>query len=338
MKSRVSVWLLYGILATIGVAGGALLAQGGQPELTAAQTTYDFGIVQPGGNMQHAFEIKNTGRQPLKISKINVSCGCIKDAHAEVDAVAPGASTKLLLTWEPPTFQKDVIETVDVETNDPVRPSVRFTIQAQVRPQFSVEPAVLNFGVLESSELPGKEVIAVEKSVAKVSSENAAASDTIKVSSNNNALQTTVAKKGDNQWEITVTLKKDVPLGPLDGTLIITPSWSGPRTVPLLGEVTGSVAADPGEIYLESEETKKGTETIQVAATEGEATVTNIRILSITPALQSYFKAVVNGSKIDVTYDLSGGASPRALKGRLLVEVQQGNVAKQLSIPITVAR
>ena len=46
------------------------------PEITFAENSKNFGDITQGDVIEHTFEFKNTGSQPLIISNVLVTCGC----------------------------------------------------------------------------------------------------------------------------------------------------------------------------------------------------------------------------------------------------------------------
>jgi len=69
-----------------------MLAQNSTPKITANVTNYDFGTITEGEVVSHNFEIQNTGNADLKISNVQVSCGCTA-AKPEKTELKPGEKT-----------------------------------------------------------------------------------------------------------------------------------------------------------------------------------------------------------------------------------------------------
>ncbi|OJW84620.1 MAG: hypothetical protein BGO69_07815 [Bacteroidetes bacterium 46-16] len=51
---------------------------------------YNFGEIKEGDVVKHSFRFKNTGTNPLLISKADVSCGCTVPSFSK-EPIAPGA-------------------------------------------------------------------------------------------------------------------------------------------------------------------------------------------------------------------------------------------------------
>ncbi|RMG69675.1 MAG: DUF1573 domain-containing protein [Bacteroidetes bacterium] len=54
-----------------------------------AETTYDFGQIEPGSKVKHTFTFRNTGEHPLKITRVKPSCGCTSPDWSR-EEIAPG--------------------------------------------------------------------------------------------------------------------------------------------------------------------------------------------------------------------------------------------------------
>jgi hypothetical protein len=95
--------ILFALGLTIA-ATGAVSAQGKQTpkaeQVTPATTltadnlqfvsdSHDFGIVQEGGAADYVFQFKNTGKEPIVISKVQPSCGCTVPDWSK-DPILPG--------------------------------------------------------------------------------------------------------------------------------------------------------------------------------------------------------------------------------------------------------
>ncbi|MEZ4829586.1 MAG: DUF1573 domain-containing protein [Bacteroidia bacterium] len=56
-------------------------------EFTAEE--YDYGQVQAGTNVTHQFKFKNTGTEPLVLTRVKASCGCTTPSYSK-DPIPPG--------------------------------------------------------------------------------------------------------------------------------------------------------------------------------------------------------------------------------------------------------
>lgn len=59
------------------------------PVITFSEETFDFGDIKQGDKVEHTFDFKNTGTEPLILSNVLTTCGCTATDWPR-DPVAPG--------------------------------------------------------------------------------------------------------------------------------------------------------------------------------------------------------------------------------------------------------
>jgi hypothetical protein len=62
------------------------------------ETKHDFGTIQEGEKPRHAFKFKNTGSNPLLISKVTVGCGCTTPSFSK-EPVPPGGEGEVVIEF-----------------------------------------------------------------------------------------------------------------------------------------------------------------------------------------------------------------------------------------------
>jgi hypothetical protein len=68
--------------------------------MTFDKKTIDFGKVKEDSENKAVFTVTNTGNQPLKIEKVDVSCGCTTAKKPE-NEIAPGMSDQIEVIFHP---------------------------------------------------------------------------------------------------------------------------------------------------------------------------------------------------------------------------------------------
>ncbi|MFZ1454817.1 MAG: DUF1573 domain-containing protein [Saprospiraceae bacterium] len=63
------------------------------------QMSYDWGTVMDGEKVTKIFKFKNTGKEPLIITKANATCGCTVPDWPK-DAIAPGKSGEIKVVYD----------------------------------------------------------------------------------------------------------------------------------------------------------------------------------------------------------------------------------------------
>lgn len=91
-------------------------ADGKYPEMTFAETEFDFGDIAPGDKVTHEFSFKNTGEADLVISDARGSCGCTVPEYPK-EAIAPGAGGKITVTFNSAGKHGKQHKTVTLFTN-----------------------------------------------------------------------------------------------------------------------------------------------------------------------------------------------------------------------------
>ena len=70
-----------------------------KPEnLSFNEEIHDFGTVAEGGDINTEFVFKNTGKEPIIIQSVNVSCGCTSPSWSK-DPVLPGKKGIIPVTY-----------------------------------------------------------------------------------------------------------------------------------------------------------------------------------------------------------------------------------------------
>ncbi|MCS7085469.1 MAG: DUF1573 domain-containing protein [Bacteroidia bacterium] len=97
------------------------------------KTKHDFGVIAEGDSAVYDFVFTNTGKNPLKITKVKPACGCTTPSYTK-DPVAPGEKGYVRVKFDsngrPGKANKDV--TVFANT-DP--PATKLTFTAEVTPK-----------------------------------------------------------------------------------------------------------------------------------------------------------------------------------------------------------
>jgi hypothetical protein len=93
--------------------------------------SWDFGKIQEGEVLKHAFLLKNKSKQTLTILDVNTSCGCtISEVKDRV--LLPGESTTIEVQFNTKGYSGAVQQYIYVHTDSVDNPILRFTIQAEI--------------------------------------------------------------------------------------------------------------------------------------------------------------------------------------------------------------
>jgi hypothetical protein len=98
-------------------------------EITFAETTFDFGVINKGQMVTHPFKFTNTGKAPLIITSATASCGCTVPSYPK-DPILPGQTGEIKVQYNGSgTNQIEKTVTVVANTNPP---DSKLTIKAFV--------------------------------------------------------------------------------------------------------------------------------------------------------------------------------------------------------------
>jgi hypothetical protein len=157
MKVRTSIILGFVVLTTIilvmlginrPVSNGSRLAK-----LIVDAPIHDFGKVKKAeaDSLNCEFRLRNTGAQPIRIIKIDSTCGCTL-ATAASQTIASGASVPVFIqvAWAHASGAKEesIHITTEPKLDEPLVLRVRGTIMSTV----VLVPTVISFGKLEPGE------------------------------------------------------------------------------------------------------------------------------------------------------------------------------------------
>lgn len=99
------------------------------PVITFEKTVHDYGTIKKGADGSYDFEFKNTGKEPLILSKPRSNCGCTVPDWPQ-EPIMPGQSSKIKVTYNtnlvgPINKQVTVISNA---ANSPVVLQIRGTV------------------------------------------------------------------------------------------------------------------------------------------------------------------------------------------------------------------
>ena len=127
----------------------------------------DFGKVIQGEMLKHVFSFSNQGSSTLEILGVEATCGCQTTTLSEKQFL-PGHSGQIEMSVDTALLIGAIEETAHIATNDPQRPSVIFSIKADVQPEISLSSPSIYFEDVPKGEQVVREVmltVMTEKSI-----------------------------------------------------------------------------------------------------------------------------------------------------------------------------
>lgn len=136
--------LLIAVVSTLTLASTSWAA----PELSVDHGSFSFGTITQGKKVQHNFQIKNSGDQPLQIKQLIASCGCTA-ATPSSTLIAPGKSAEIKVIFDSANFTGKVSKTVAMTTNAAKGPNYTFVMEGTILEEIQVAPRQLSLGPMK---------------------------------------------------------------------------------------------------------------------------------------------------------------------------------------------
>ncbi len=223
----------FAVLAGLALTAPAFSANWAQSMFS--DSACDFGAVPRGPTMNHHFRFKNNTGKTVSIGDVRVSCGCTA-AHALKTKLNDGEESAIFAAMDTSRFSNSRTVTIFVRIDEPQYEEVRLTVTANSREDLAISPDKVDFGQIKTG--------AESTKTAKVVFYTGSQDKIQQVTSESSFVQPSVkeVKRGDGQveYELTVKLQSDVPVGTWYTTLSLkTTNSSMPRiSVPVIVDVT----------------------------------------------------------------------------------------------------
>jgi hypothetical protein len=120
--------------------------------LEIAGTDHDFGVVESGAKVRHAFRITNRGAGTLKLKAGSTSCSACTIAEIQKSEVPPGDSTDVTIEYTAGHRRDPFGQTATVLTNDRQRPRLELSIRGKVTSKLVAKPFELILGNIAVGE------------------------------------------------------------------------------------------------------------------------------------------------------------------------------------------
>jgi hypothetical protein len=117
----------------------------GRDEAEAPETIFNFGHMERGTTMSHAFKIRNIGNRPLRVGVSSTTCKCTV-GDLEKNEILPNEETEVLLEWTAKTTAGPFRHGATITTSDPKNSRIELTVEGDVVESSSIIPAELLFG------------------------------------------------------------------------------------------------------------------------------------------------------------------------------------------------
>jgi len=126
------------------------------PEISIPEAIWDIGTLKLNEEATHSFKITNTGSQPLEITQLRSSCGCLQ-VEITSNIIQPNESAEIKAIFKEDQRLGDVIKTIYIDSNDPGTPRTTIKVKANLVKDESTPPL----------EAPKKPLAEVKENITK---------------------------------------------------------------------------------------------------------------------------------------------------------------------------
>jgi hypothetical protein len=130
-----------------------------RPRIEFVSTNLEFGAVATGQIVEHTFVFTNTGSRILEIQDVRPTCGCTI-AGAWSRQVDPGKTGSIPVRYTPDK-PGDVLKTVIVLCNDPIRTNVVLQLKGNIYELVEIQPSYVFFSANADSQTNQTRVVRI---------------------------------------------------------------------------------------------------------------------------------------------------------------------------------
>jgi len=138
------------IMTLVTIAFALVFTTFSQPKLVLNDKEIDLGQIFNGEIVKARITVHSAGSKPLKILRVNASCGCttVKEPKNEIP---PGKSDVVEVEFNSSGFRGKAVKYVYIETNDPDNKHASVTLTADIREE--LEP-VQKYSLIWFGDVP----------------------------------------------------------------------------------------------------------------------------------------------------------------------------------------
>ncbi len=220
-----------------------------QPKVEFDSAEFNFGVMDSHGTDRHEFVLRSVGSAPLILTKGSTSCKCtISEVNEQ--PIPPGSSAKVAVQWSGKGNLGEFQQTANVLTNDPARPQITLTINGRLTTSVRLDPVELVFTRITAGE-EAKGKVRLYGYLAEPFQITDIKVDKPKVAGlfdfHSRPLSPEQLKEDQDAkagYEVEVTIKPGLPVGPVREKILLSTSYSSHPTLelPVSGRVSGEIA------------------------------------------------------------------------------------------------
>lgn len=163
MDTRASTSLVIaftiGSIVAVDGAGWQAAASGEPARAVFAETRHEFGTVNQGVKLSHAFKVRNDGNMPLVIRSVDLQEPGMKVSFTA--SVGAGQAAQITIDWDTSRLQGLVEGRALVNFSDPSRPQVELVLSGSVLPSIEILPMPVVFFSVYKGETAERSITVV---------------------------------------------------------------------------------------------------------------------------------------------------------------------------------
>ena len=311
-KNRFTLLTITVMVVTLAATAAAVNAADG-PKLVVPEKIKNMGKVAQGEVLDIDFAVVNEGDETLEIKAVRPTCGCtVADWDREI---APGKTGYIKAKLDTRDFSGPISKSILIMTNDPQDPTRTLVIKTEVHPYVQVLPrALVRFNAVQHEPMEQKITVVAdeEEKDFKVNSVKSAVPFLL-ASVRPVPSDQLLAGKSPQQYEITLTMKENPPVGPVNTVLEIETNHPKAKIVPVkvFGVVRALLHVTPSQIQFGAIEAKKqpGRNVIVVNNRSAGVAVKVTGAAVNDPAFNAEVVAIEKGRRYQVTVTVNPDAS-----------------------------
>jgi hypothetical protein len=230
--------MLLGLM--ILLLGTAIAASG--PLLRISEREVDFGKVEQYQTVKHQITLGNEGDMPLRILKVESSCGCTVAVPSD-SIVPPGRAVTLNIAFSSKDSSGPQEKRIVLRTNDPAEPTVTILVRSDIHVLVRLEEELVHFDPVKIGTTAHKRV--------RIAADKDSGLEIAKIEGGKKIIETTMTHEDTADeaviW-LDIKIRPDAPAGIFRETLSLMTTKPKPtRTKLTVAGTIFSYFAVPGE-------------------------------------------------------------------------------------------
>ncbi len=225
---------------------------GETPRLEVDKYSHDFGNVELGSTIRHAFVVTNRGPGVLKLTPGTTTCSACTIAELDNSEVPPGESAEVTVEYRTSGPKPEFRQTATVLTNDPRRSRIELTISGKTTSKVEVLPRSMDYGNVPAGESAQTEAqlrcyLPGALRIVEHPFEDAKTAELFELRSEPLTAEEARREDAESGYTLVLSLKPGLPLGAFQQTIRLTLEigTGGQRVeerLPIVGTIVGDLS------------------------------------------------------------------------------------------------